>query len=251
MSEETTNKEIFQKLRHQEEIFILASACTKGPYVVCDPETFDDEVYLFFREEDARKEAERLNGAHIPVAPAKLENKQMLMFYTSLFTMGVNALLVKDEGVTVRIQLKDVVSRKTDAELPEGTVWVENPQLHLTAIYYAQELRRAPYEGKAEKLKELGEELEADFRKGSFIVAVQKEEKGTPLVKMKDGQTFQPVFTDIMEFQKFNKGGAFRPLVIGADKVPKLLESGANGVVLNVLGVNLPLTMKRQEQKTN
>ena len=41
----------------------------------------------------------------------KLENKQFLIFYTSLYTLGVNALLVKDGGRNSLIQLQDFVKR--------------------------------------------------------------------------------------------------------------------------------------------
>ena len=86
--------------------------------------------------------------------------------------------------------------------------WKIHPFI-VTAIYLAQEMRRpaaeAEAEARAERIKELNEELTADFRKGSYIFAIQKEEKGIPLVKMKDGQLFQPAFTDILEFQKFNR----------------------------------------------
>ncbi len=32
------------------------SLCTKMPYVLCDEETFDDEVLLYYTEEDAQRE---------------------------------------------------------------------------------------------------------------------------------------------------------------------------------------------------
>ena len=49
---------------------------------------------------------------------------------------------------------------------------------------------------------------------------MQKEEKGIPLVKLKDGQLYQPAFTDILEFQKFNRENKMRPVVVEAAKVP-------------------------------
>ena len=146
-------------------------------------------------------------------------------------------------------EVGDIVKRKSPDDMPQGTVWVENPSLHLTAIYLAQEMRRpaaeAEAEARAERIKELNEELTADFRKGSYIFAIQKEEKGIPLVKMKDGQLFQPAFTDILEFQKFNRDNKLRPVVVEAEKVPTVLAAEAGGIILNVLGVNLPLTVNR------
>ena len=88
-------------------------------------------------------------------------------------------------------------------------------------------------------------ELTADFKKGTFIFALQKEEKGIPLVKLKDGQLYQPAFTDILEFQKFNRENKMRPVVVEAAKVPTVLANEAQGIILNVMGVNLPLTVSR------
>ena len=62
---------------------------------------------------------------------------------------------------------------------------------------------------------------------------------------MKDGQLFQPAFTDILEFQKFNRDNKLRPVVVEAEKLPTVLAAEAGGIILNVLGVNLPLTVNR------
>ena len=51
-------KELLTRLADKEgEFFVLISACTREPYVECDEETFDDEVFLFLDEEEAKKEA--------------------------------------------------------------------------------------------------------------------------------------------------------------------------------------------------
>ena len=52
----------------------------------------------------------------------------------------------------------------------------------------AQEMRRPAASADKERMAELNEELTADFKKGTFIFALQKEEKGIPLVKLKDGR---------------------------------------------------------------
>lgn len=245
-------KELLNRLGHDADIFALISLCTREPYVVCDPETFDDEVFLFLEEEEAKAEAARLTEQKIPSSVAKINGKDMLVFFTSLYAMGVNALIVEMRGEKAAMQVSDIVKRKAPEDMPEGTVWVENPSLHLTAVYLSQEMRRPIESGdeaaakeRADRIRELNEELTADFRKGSYIFAIQKEEKGIPLVKMKDGQLYQPAFTDILEFQKFNRDNKLRPVVVEAEKVPTVLASEAGGIILNVMGVNLPLTINR------
>mgnify|MGYP007107360943 FL=1 len=52
-------KQTLSVLRNSEEIYMLMSACTKMPFVVCDPETYDDKIFLFNDLETAKKCAEK------------------------------------------------------------------------------------------------------------------------------------------------------------------------------------------------
>ncbi len=234
--------ELLKRLTNAEsEFFVLMSACTKLPYIVCDEETYDDEVLVFFEESDARAAFERLMGEHIPVNVSKLTTKQMLFFFTSLFTMGVNALLIHYNGEKTIIQLTEIVKKKDKNQMPEGANWVENPELHLCALYLAQTLRAPMKENITDKVKEMQEELSAFFRQGKFIFGLLQEGKGTPLVKLKDGRVYQPVFTDVLEFQRFNKENKFRPVVVDGANLQKVLPKEANGIILNMMSVALPL----------
>ena len=71
-------KELLMRLGHDADIFALISLCTREPYVVCDEETFDDEVFLFLDEEEAKKEAAKLAEEKVPVTVAKINGKDML-----------------------------------------------------------------------------------------------------------------------------------------------------------------------------
>ena len=193
---------LFEQLRTASELYVLMSVCTKEPYVVCHPETFDDEILLYFDMEEAKAKAKSLMEEKIPVSIARLEQKHLLVFYTNLYAMGVNALLVSREGEEYLIQLDEFVKRKDIQGTPDGKVWVENPALrYSTAIYLMQELKGQPAELSNEKVRELQEEAANHFGKGRYIVPVQAEDKGIPLMKLKTGAVFQPLFTDILEFQ--------------------------------------------------
>lgn len=90
-------KETLTMLRNAEKIYVIMSVYTKMPYVICDSETYDDEVLLFFREEDAKAEAVCLNESGNPVQIAVVEKDSLLSFYTSLYTIGVNCMIVNRE----------------------------------------------------------------------------------------------------------------------------------------------------------
>lgn len=248
LTNDTGFQGLLEKLRTAPELYTLLSVCTKEPYVVCDPETFDDEIALFFEEEDAKKEAARLAGEKIPVGVMRMENRQMLPFYTSLYTMGINALLVFDGGEKTPVQLGDFVRRRKNEDIPEGKVWVENPALHLTALYFLQDARRQPAQQmsqESQESRELQEELLAHFSKGRYIFPIRKDGKGVPLARLNNGDTYQPIFTDILEFQKFNKEDQLRAVVVDAAKIPQVLAKEAKGVLLNITGINLPLPIRR------
>ena len=201
-----TKQETLAALKNPGELYVVMSAVTKLPFVKCDDETYDDEIFLYYREEDAKAKAKDLLEEKYLAAVAKLEDKQLLPFYTSLYPMGVNCLAVNyGTDTQISIQLSDLVVRKNQEQLSNGKKILENPSLQLTSIYFMQEMRRQAKPQPTEELKELQEELLAHYSKGSFIVAIQ-EDRQIPVLKLKNGDIYQPIFTDLMEFQKFSKG---------------------------------------------
>lgn len=236
---------VFEKLRGSDELFAILSACTREPYVHCDPETFDDEIWMFTDVKEAQEVAKRLVADKNPAGVARVEKAGLLLFYTSLFTMGVNAITLHEGGKKTRIQLSEFVKRKTQEAEDKGKIWVENPELHLTMLYYMQEFRKQPNPEITPRLADLQEEIGADFGKGRYIVAIPQEKQGIPLIKLKNGDVFQPVFTDVVEFQKFNREKNFRPAVVEAGKLAQVLPAEALGIILNPLGVNMALTVKK------
>ena len=81
-------KQTMERLRSSEAVYVLMSGGTKLPYVICDPDTYDDQILVFFKEEDARKRMAGLAAEKNPVQVIKVEKKSFLMFYTSLYPMG-------------------------------------------------------------------------------------------------------------------------------------------------------------------
>lgn len=239
-----TKQETLAALRNPGELYVVMSGVTRQPFVVCDDETFDDEILLYYRVEDAKEKAKQLLDQKYLTAVAKLESKQLLPFYTSLYTIGVNALCVNSGTDTeIHLQLEELVIRKKPEE---GKKIVENSAFHLTAIYFMQELRRGTDVGSSEKRQELQEEMLAHYMKGSFIIGIQ-ENGQIPVLKQKDGSMFQPIFTDMIEFHKFSRGQKMKTAVVAAEKMAEVLASEAKGVVVNPFGVNVQLNVARKK----
>ena len=227
----TEMKQTLVNLRNLEEIYVIMSGVTKMPFVLCDEETFDDEVLVYYQEESAKEKAR-------------------LGFFTNLYTMGVNALAVNvGTEEEIRIQLEHLVVRKNKEELPEGKKLIENPELHLTAMYLMQEMHRSIGPEMPENVKELQEEMMAHYKKGTFIVGVQ-EDNQVPLLRQPDGSLYQPIFTDMIEFTRFAQGKKMKTAAIPADKIPEILIPDAKGVAINPFGVNVRLDItKANKQK--
>lgn len=235
------------RLQHEEAWYVVFSQNTHMPYVECDEETYDDEVLVYFSEDQARAEVEKLVAEGEATQVLKVENSGVLPFCVNLFFMGVNCIFVgRGTDEEVRIQLNEFVQRNPPKEDAEEAAKIQNPELHLTALYFVQELRKQGTPELTDKLKELDEELKVHFDEGRYIVAT-KDDQLCQLQKGKD--TYQPLFTDYQEFWKFNRGKDFKAAVLPAENLPKILKPGTKGIVINPIGVNLMLNVALQNKK--
>lgn len=239
--------DILRKMRESKAIYVLMSDCTRLPFVVCDPETYDDEVFIFFSEQDAMQAGQEYIKENQPLKIFKIENKYMLSFYSSLFPIGVNCMVVgKGTEEETSVQLGELVRRPVPKP---GEEPVENPELQLTAMYFMQKVRIQKNMEMTEDLQELQEELMAHYQKGRYITAVG-EDKQMPVLTKKDGQVLQPVFTDVQEFLKFqneNKDKKFTMGLVDAGRIPELLLPDTTGIVVNPFGVDLQLNVSRPQ----
>ena len=108
LSAEEIKRNTLPLLRHAETIYVLMSVCTKMPYVVCDPETYDDEVIVFVNEQAAKQEAVRLLQQGEPVQVVSVKNESLLAFYISLLPIGANCLRV-NKGCLLYTSIHPVV----------------------------------------------------------------------------------------------------------------------------------------------
>ena len=241
---------ILSLLKISKEIYCIMSEVTKMQFVQCNSETYDDEVLIFLNEDDANTKANELMKAGNPVKVVKIPQKHLLGFYSSLYPIGVNCLRVKMQyEPETAIQLDELIKRPAEKELPPIQKRIENPEFHLTALYFMQLIKSANAKEKQEEAKELSEEMTAHFLKGTYIMAVQGDGK-IPLLRKKFGEetiAFQPVFTDLPEFMKFNLNKKFNPLIMPMKKIPEAMVKEAKGVIVNPVGVNLVMGVEKSK----
>ena len=111
----TEMKQALVNLRNLEEIYVIMSGVTKMPFVLCDEETFDDEVLVYYQEESAKEKAKTLAEDRYHVGIAKIEKNARLGFFTNLYTMGVNALAV-NVGTEEEIRVRTIYDLEVEKE---------------------------------------------------------------------------------------------------------------------------------------
>lgn len=240
---------VLRKLQKIENIYVLFSKATNMPYVVCDPETCNDQVWVFSDERFAKKAVFEELQKKRELLIMKIENKQFLGFYLNLYPMGVNELVV-DRGVnSLCVELKTLVTKPDYTKLPAEKRPVINPELLLTAVYFAQERNMPEDIRDNSELKDLEEEMLVNLKRGRILIPVQvpegkevkPEDMKIPYLKMENGDAYQPVFSDGNEFQKFNKEQKLRAIAVDGGKLSKFINKEVKGILLNPASVRLAI----------
>ena len=256
--EQFFNHMVLRYLQNAKNVYVIFCKATNLPFVYCDPDSCNDQIWLFTDERFAAKQATDLSKEEKhELTIVKLETKQYLSFYMSLYTMGVNEILVDKGFNSVGVELNTLVRQPDLEKLPIEKRPVMNPELVLTGAYFTQELRRKVDMEQKDGLQDMEEEMLVNLQRGRFILPVQlpegvkPEDKPNPqdikiaIVKIQNGDVFQPLCTDPTEFQKFNKEQKFHGIAVDYDKLKGMLMPNAKGLVLNPATLRLALPKEK------
>ncbi len=245
---------LIRSIQKREEMIVAYCAYTNMPFVICDPETFNDQVWIFEDEKRLQEFAKPYTEKKILLKGLKYPNKAFLGFFSMLYTIGVNELVFVGEAGEERLALEDLVKKPDYSRLPKEQQTISNPTLHLTGLYFMQEASRPiPNEEKTE-LKDLEEELAANLVKARYIVPIEllegpesdteklKNRKyRLPVLKNKNDEMMQPIFTDTNELAKFNRENKFKALAVPFANLSKLLAKDSKGYLLNPSGFHIAM----------
>ena len=239
-----------KELQARETVFVAYSQATKLPYVTCGEETYNDQVH-FFAEEETLKEygKQKLEDKDVLMG-MRYEKKDFPRMYGLMFSIGVNSVIWNNGSDEIEIDLEKIVRKPDLSKMEPAKRPLINPTLQLSGIYFMQELRRPVAKEEHKNLRELEEELIANLKKSQFLVAMDRDEENPkkiniPYLKNKEGQVLQPVFSDVMEFEKFARGKKLRLAKIPFDKLPDILINQAEAMVFNPMGFNLILNKEQ------
>ena len=244
---ESLNSKI-RKIQKLEAAYVVFGRVTRMPFLMCDKETYNDQVRLYDTKDEAIEYCNELKKETKDLLlVAEIHNSQMLNFFGSLFFMDVDEIAFKEKGYDeVVVPLEKIVIKPDFYKYP-----AVNTNLQLTGLYFMQELARSIPNEEKEELPRLEEEMSVNVVRGKFIVPVlldhvevdvKEAQVMLPRIANNEGKQFQPLFTDVNEFAKFNKDKQYKLNVMDFDTILKILDSSVEGVAINPLGMNIILS---------
>ena len=242
-----SEQDAIKELQTRDAIFVAYSQATKLPYVICDEESFNDQVWVFATEEEIKEFGKKKLGEKILLMGMKYEKKDYPRFYGTLYAIGVNSVVWVDGENQAEVDLTSIARQADFSQLEPKKQPLFNSTLQLSGIYFMQELRRPiKKEERTVNMREMEEELIVNLKKSEFLVAMatdpeEPKKVNIPYLKNKEGDILQPAFTDVMEFDKFARGKKLRAAKVPFAKLPGLLIGQAKAFVINPMGFNLIL----------
>lgn len=235
-----------KEIQARENVYVAYSQVTKLPYVTCAEETYNDQVWFFAEEETLKEFGKKKIEEKILLMGMKYEKKDFPRLYGLLYAVGVNSLVWNNGTEEIEVDLDKIVRRPDLSKLEPEKRPLINATLQLSGIYFMQELRRPVAKEEHKNIRELEEELIANLKKSEFLVAMERNEEdpakvNIPYLKNKEGKILQPVFSDVLEYEKFAKGKKLRIAKIPFAKLADVMIPQAEFLVINPLGFNLLL----------
>lgn len=243
-------EEAVKQLQTRERVFVAYSQATKLPFVTCDEESFNDQAWVFAAEEEIKEFGKKKLEEKILLMGMRYERKDFPRLYGTLYAIGVNSVIWNDGEEKVEVELEKIAKQADFSSVEPAKRPLLNPTLQLSGIYFMQELRRPVKKEERTNLRPLEEEFLVNLRKAEYLAAVEVNEEdpkkiNIPYLKNKEGKILQPVFTDVMEYEKFAKGKKLRIVKVTFDKLPGLMIQQAENYVINPMGFNLILSKEQ------
>lgn len=231
-------EEFLKNIRNLKEVYIINSNSTKSPFVQTDEDSND--ISLFFLDETSVKDKiKNLNKENENVSYIKVENKFLANAINTLLMFGINAIKIHVKEDEFTYQISEILDIKEENKV------FRNPILSLTMLYFFQEFRKKERTIDVDSLKELEEEMLVNVTRAKYLIPVSKDNSASfMLLKLKDGGTSVPIFTDHMEINRFVKSNDFDLKIIGfKEMIDLILPEDCNSYVINPSGAAL-LVMK-------
>ncbi len=206
-----SKEDAVKELQNRDIVYVAYSQATKLPYVKCDEESYNDQAWIFSTQEAIKEFGKKLLEDKILLMGMKFEKKDYPRFYGTLYAIGVNTVVWVDGEEQIEVELSDIAKQADMSKIEEAKRPLLNSTLQLSGIYFMQELRRPVKPEEHGNIRELEEEFLVNIKKSDYLVAMDVDPEdpkkiNIPYLKNKKEEILQPVFSDVMELEKFTRG---------------------------------------------
>lgn len=256
-------EEAVKALQTNNQLFVAYCQYTSLPLVTCDPETYDDQAHIFATEEEIKEFGKLQAEQKVLIMGMSYNKNDFPRLYGLLYSIGVNSIVWHQNKETIAVEIESIAKAADFSKIEEKKRPLLNPSLQLSGIYFMQEVRKPGQEKtpeRAQMLREKEEELLANFLRAEFLLPTipnpeDPKKVAIPFLKNKDGHTLQPVCSDMIEIEKYqktinkqNNPQRLRVMKVPFTKLPELLIKEAQAYVFNPFGFNLTLTKEQIEK---
>ena len=250
---EKRKKELIRSIPAMEEIYALYCLYTRSPFLLFNARKGLPTAFLFYSKASADKRAEELAGQGYRCQSMKIDKKDRLRFMSDLYFYGAQNILFETKDGPTEVLLMQIAAKADMSKVPAARRPIENPKLQTCLIYYAQDLRKKSDQPINDEIrKKMDQSLGVTMAKAKFILpCLEKPNPVNPGKKLlapiflqnkEKDKKLLPLFSDTMEFSRFNKDRRFGSMVVDCAALVEMeIVNEADFYVINPIGVNFPV----------
>lgn len=235
---------VMKKFQSLQELHVPFAAATNMPFVTCDEETYNDQIWIFPNLNSTTEFIKKYAEDKVILRDIIVKKEFLSDFFMDLHSIGINELIFCDNDTLHKIDFSSFVKVPDFSKMPSNQRPLFNPELQLSSIYFFQEIKRPGITPDKEKLDPLAEEMYANLAKAKFLLPVVKKETEDkkealvfPLLNDKNGHQFQPVFSDHQQYAKHLRKNKptekILTMLVGIQELQKYLLPQVQGYLLN------------------
>lgn len=242
---------ILDEIKTTEKLWSVFARPTNNFYMGIEKEK--PAAYLFTNKEYADDFAREIRWEGIEVKSLEIRLEQRIGYFSDLYRSGFEVIMIDKGQDNMVMSLFNLIDR-----LEESEDHIINPVLMRSAAQFYQELsRKRAVKGMQDVM--CREIYNARFlipaavsgagepqRDQNNLIIERAENVSHPCVTNQQGKKFYPIFTDWLEFGKFDKKKKYQASIVSFRDLKKLIRK-VDGIAVNPFGFNLILDQQKLE----
>ena len=224
--------EILDVIRTGDSLFAVAARVTNNFFM--GAENAKPAAYIFYSKAVADEFVKELKWEGYEVKSLEIRAAQRIGFFNDLYRSGFEAIVVDKGQESLTMSLFSIVEKPED-----NSDIIVNPSLMRAAAQFYQELSRK------RAVKPMQDMMCSEIYHAKFLLPSEsRNERAYPIITDNKGMKFYPVFTDHIEFGKFDKKQKYQTELVKFRDLKKLVRK-VDGIVVNPFGFGLRLDREK------